>query len=153
MIVLILVSNRRLKIAHIFFLTFKRQFLSQISLFSKSYHLRTCHNKSKNSTDYRIWTWNIAILYARRRRPKFDSKTVSLCGKFGAQLHEISIAGRKSRAAICEISNWDEHGLEVDGEKQLIRPHINARIPGQTLCTRAHDLLHSPVQVYTKFRM
>jgi len=41
----------------------------------------------------------------------------------------------------------DKHGLEVDGEKQLIWPHINARIPGQTFRTRARDVLHSSAQV------
>lgn len=41
----------------------------------------------------------------------------------------------------------DKHGLEVDGEKQLIRPHINARIPGQTF--RARDALHSSAHVRT----
>lgn len=54
--------------------------------------------------------------------------------------------GWKSRAAICEISCVrDEHGLEVDGEKQLIRPHITARIPGQTF--RARDASHSSTRV------
>ena len=62
--------------------------------FAKAIYLHTCHNKSKNSTDYRTRskTWNIAILYARRHVDgSLISKTVSLCEKFRRVLHKISI--------------------------------------------------------------
>jgi len=88
------------------------------------------------------------MLYARRRRRKFDSKTVRLCGKFGAQLHEISIASGNRCAAICEISR----GMSTVS-KSMARNNWFGRILTREFrarrfaCARARDALHNSAQV------
>lgn len=69
------------------------------------------------------------IICASGKGRQFDSKTVSLCGKFGAQLHEISIASGDRAPVIYKISyETSTERSKVDGEKQLIQPHITARV-------------------------